>query len=89
MTSNQSTIYVALKGEGTLAWRPVSAIPQADGTWLLLGSVPDDEQWEFAPGMVVRCVEHLFQNGERSLVAAEAAMPNPAVNTDLARKAAQ
>ena len=43
-----------LSGEGVDVWRPVSAMPLPDGTWVLLGPVPADEQWEFATGTVVR-----------------------------------
>jgi hypothetical protein len=68
----EEQIYVELEGEGTTVRRPVSATPLADGTWLLLGPVPTDEQWPFAPGTIVRCIERSFQGGERGMVAIEA-----------------
>ena len=71
MSSNDA-VYVELKGEGTNVWRPVAAESQHDGTWLLLGPVPADEEWAFGPGTVVRCIEHSFEGGRRGLLAIEA-----------------
>jgi len=70
--SSESTIYVQLVGEGTLVWRAVSAERRADGTWVILGSVPEYEEWEFVPGTAVRCEEKLLSGDELGLVAIEA-----------------
>jgi len=62
-------IYVALLEEGTDVWRPVMAKQITDKSFLILGEVPAEESWEFAPGSQVRCEEHVFSGGERGLVA--------------------
>lgn len=63
------TIYVALLNEGTDCWRPVEASLQGDGLYLLSGSIPELEEWEFSPGATVRCEEKKFADGEVGLVA--------------------
>ncbi len=50
-------IYVRLLGEGTSAFRPAPAEIFSSGLARLLEPVdydPDDEDWEFKPGSVVR-----------------------------------
>ena len=64
-------VYVALLEEGTPVWRPVPAEPLGDGVFRLAGLVPADELWEFQPGETVRCVERVFQDSSRQLVAVE------------------
>lgn len=64
-------IYVALLGEATPLWRAVPAEEVAEGEFVLGGSVPANERWEFAPGTCVRCVERTFSDGSRGLVAVE------------------
>jgi hypothetical protein len=64
------TIYVSLLNEGTDCWRPVKAESLAEGLFRITDSQPEDEQWEFQPGQVVRCRERAFQDGE-GLVAFE------------------
>ena len=49
-----TTIYVYLPDEGVQVWRPVEAEPVGDG-FRIVSECPDDEQWEFQPGDVVRC----------------------------------
>lgn len=51
------TIYVALLNEGTDVWRPVLAEQLAGDRYRIVGQNddPDDEQWEFETGSVVRC----------------------------------
>lgn len=64
-----TTIYVALLNEGTDCWRPVEASLQGEGTYLLSGTVPESEEWEFAPGATVECKEKNFAQGKVGLVA--------------------
>jgi len=64
-------IYVALLDEGVDVWRPVDAIAKEGGIYQIISEneVPDDEQWEFATGDLVRCVEKQFSEGPSGLVA--------------------
>lgn len=64
-------IYVALLKEAKPLWRPVPAEEVAEGEFLLGGTMPEDELWEFAPGTHVRCVERTFSDGSHGLVAVE------------------
>ena len=50
-----ATIHIALLDEGVEVWRPVDAEPMGSDIYLVLGPVPGDEEWEFAPGTLVRC----------------------------------
>jgi hypothetical protein len=65
-------VYVALLEEGTDVWRPVVADVAGLGLFRLLGSVPEDESWQFQPGEVVRCAERVLSGGP-VLVAVERA----------------
>jgi hypothetical protein len=64
-------IYMPLLDEGTSVWRPVQAERLDDGTFKVLGEVPDEEIWQFPPGSVVQCREHVFSGGHRALAAYE------------------
>ncbi len=68
-----TTIYVALLGEGTDVWRPVTAQVRSDGLYVIASTnpSPDDEQWEFSTGTVVRC-EARRLSGDEVLVAVTA-----------------
>lgn len=71
-TSEPKVVYVQLMGEGTTVFRPTTA--ETLGRWVarLLPTVdynPDDEDWEFKPGAVVRVREHVFADGECGLLA--------------------
>lgn len=70
-------IYVALMDEGTPVWRAVPAEEVAEGAFVLLGTMPEGEHWEFVPGTYVRCVERTFSDGSRGLVAVERLHPDP------------
>ena len=50
-------IYIYLLNEGTDAWRPVDAIVLGEGIYEIPRDaiVPEDEDWEFLPGSMVRC----------------------------------
>lgn len=66
------TIYVRLLDEGTEVFRPTEAKPLSDGCFKLLSTEdydPDDENWEFPPGSVVRAVEQKL-DGEKVWIAA-------------------
>jgi|KBSMisStandDraft_5_1062788.scaffolds.fasta_scaffold1325115_1 hypothetical protein len=63
------TIHVPLLDEGTEVWRPVPAEPSLDGTFRILGEMPDDEEWAFKPGELVVVRQHVFSDGKRGLVA--------------------
>lgn len=64
-------IYVGLANEGTSVWRPVEAVPISDNVFkIAAGSVPEGEQWEFAPGATVRCERRQLSDGP-ALVAVE------------------
>lgn len=49
------TVYVAVEGEGTGAWRPVDAIREGGDVYRLTDVKPDEERWAFPPGSRVRC----------------------------------
>jgi hypothetical protein len=50
-------------------WRPVRAEQLGDGTFRVLGPVPEDEEWEYKPGEVVTAKRRVFDSGEEGLVA--------------------
>ena len=62
--SRMATIYMPLLNEGTDVWRPVPATQVSAGTYRVEGDMPDDEEWMFAPGSVVRCELRAFNDGE-------------------------
>lgn len=59
----KQTIYIYLPEEGVDAWRPVEAEPLGGNNFRILGTVPDDEVWEFQPGQTVRCETKLLVEG--------------------------
>ena len=62
-------VYVALVDDGVGAWRPVDAEHVRDDEYVLAGSVPEGEVWEFQPGEMVHCRERTFADGSAALVA--------------------
>ena len=72
----EQTIHVYLLNEGTDAWRPVQAALVGAGRYRILGDVPDSEVWQFQPGDIVRCRQHVFSDGRSGLVAAERIVPH-------------
>lgn len=76
MAPQTETIYVALLNEAAEAWRPVVAARRSGGRYEILSrnDDPDDEQWQFPPGSLVRCEERSLPQG-RFLVAVEASAP--------------
>ena len=73
--SEQTTIYVYLLEEGTDSWRPVQAVPLENDTYRIVSENPDpeDEQWQFTTGDVVRCIPKMLRDTKPSecLVAVE------------------
>lgn len=51
------TIYVYLPDEAVDVWRPVIAERLGPDLFRIADSVPEDEQWEFLPGQMVRVRE--------------------------------
>ncbi|SED80430.1 hypothetical protein SAMN05444161_4059 [Rhizobiales bacterium GAS191] len=64
-----TTIYMPLLNEGTAVWRPVTAARINHEAFQVLGPMPDDEEWAFAPGSVVAVAPHLFVDGRSGFVA--------------------
>lgn len=66
-------LYVMLLDEGVDVWRPVTAEVTSHGCYKITGNQPDDERWEFEPGMSVHCKARRFEDGTLGLVATERA----------------
>jgi hypothetical protein len=69
-------VHVLLLDEGTQVWRPVPAVRLAEGVYRLAGVRTADEQWEFEPGSVVRCVHCRFNDGTEGWSAVALADPS-------------
>jgi hypothetical protein len=66
------TIYIPLEDEGTDCWRPVHAALLHDDVYEIeVDQEPPGERWAFPPRSVVRCREHVFQDGHQGLLAVE------------------
>ena len=62
--SATEVVYVRLVGEGTNVYRPVPASPAGkDSARLITPDDPDDEDWEFKPGTLVR-LESTYLDGQ-------------------------
>ena len=60
-------VYVQLLGEGTTVFRPTKALRiRADVVQLLATDDydPEDEDWEFKPGSIVRIEKHKLSDGK-------------------------
>ncbi len=62
-------IHVALLWDGTPVWRPVQARLVHGTVYEILGQMPDEEQWEYQPGQLVECRQHVFAGGSSGLIA--------------------
>lgn len=62
-----TTVFMPLLNEGTDVWRPVKATLISPNTYRIDGEMPDDQEWTFRPGAVVRCVEKAFAGGNVGL----------------------
>lgn len=58
-----------LSDEGIDVWRPVAVKALDDGTYQILGPMPDDEQWVFAPGSIVSSQLKTLSDGQEYPVA--------------------
>ena len=65
-------IYVYLLNEGVDVWRPVDAVKINENVYRIVAQNPDpeDEQWEFNFGDLVRCKERLSISENRKFLAA-------------------
>jgi hypothetical protein len=66
------TIHMPLTDEGTEVWRPVIAERLDSENLRVIGPMPIDEKWAFAPGSVVRIAPKRFADGTAGMVAIEA-----------------
>jgi hypothetical protein len=73
MDKGHQTIYLYLCGEGTDVWRPVKAERIENDIYRIvsLNEAPEDEQWQFDTGDIVRCEFRVFSGGESRIVAVE------------------
>jgi hypothetical protein len=57
-----AVIYVKLLNEGVDVWRPVDGLWQQGDVYRILSEneQPEDEEWEFLSGELVRCRETLL-----------------------------
>ncbi len=65
--TGQSTVYVRLLHEGTEVSRPTQALLVKDGVYRLLPNHdynPEDEQWEFPPGSMIRVTRKISCDGD-------------------------
>ena len=62
-------IYMPLLNEGTDVWRPVEATQLSGDLYRVDGSVPEDEEWAFPPGAIVRCERTTIKEGKSDLTA--------------------
>ena len=59
------TIYIRLLDEDIDVWRPVKAKKDVTGNAYLIleEEIPEDENWEFPPGSLVRVEQRVLENG--------------------------
>jgi hypothetical protein len=58
------TIYMPLLDEGIDCWRPIEAEALEGEVYRVNGPVPDEEEWAFPPGSLVRCRHRVFSDCE-------------------------
>ncbi len=63
------TIYVPLAHSSE--WRPVKAIRQREDIYCVLGPMPQDEEWKYPPGSMVRRKPRILPNGKQEMAASE------------------
>jgi hypothetical protein len=64
-----TTIHIPLLNEGTTVWRPAEAEQLSNGTFRILGPIPEGEEWAFVPGDTVVVKHHVFSDGTNGLIA--------------------
>ncbi len=70
----QAIIYITLLNEGTSVVRPTLGNRIKDNIFEVLPTEnydPNDEEWEFPPGSLVKCEEEEVASGKRLLIAVE------------------
>ncbi|MDR3576148.1 MAG: hypothetical protein P4L50_19955 [Anaerolineaceae bacterium] len=73
MNIKRDLIYIRLLGEGTLVYRPTQGLKIGGLIFKVLPTEnynPEDENWEFPPGTIVRCQKE-NKGGKEILVAVE------------------
>lgn len=58
MSGKEFVVYVQLLGEGTICYRPTTAIEISSGIYQIEATDDyddDDETWEFTPNTLVKC----------------------------------
>ena len=73
-------IFVQLLDEGTIVYRPVSAIHIKDMIFKIEGSVPETETWAFLPGEIVECKYHKYIGGNEEITAFRSLPPDEIAN---------
>jgi hypothetical protein len=61
-----STIYIQLLNEGTTVYRPALGEILGNGIYKILATEnydPEDEEWEFLPGSIVKCENKKLERG--------------------------
>ena len=68
-TEQQTIVYVKLVNEAVEVWRPVKAIQTNENRYQLVEdqSIPEDEDWEFAPGEVIEVTIRSFDGVPRKI----------------------
>jgi hypothetical protein len=67
-----TTIYMYLPHESVDVWSPIQAEDLGDSHYRVLGPVPNDEIWEFHPGLVVRAELKRLSGGHTLVAVANA-----------------
>ncbi|WP_147431326.1 hypothetical protein [Azonexus fungiphilus] len=71
------TVFVPLKNEGTIVWRPVAASACGVNVYRLGGISTEGEEWQFPPDALVRCESRRFSDGTTGLAEVALAEPEP------------
>ena len=78
MCKNNEKIYIYLLNEGTDCWKPAYGEKIGVNLYKILSTDnynPDDEEWQFPPGSLVRCEKKkLFDKNKEDLIAVELAI---------------
>jgi hypothetical protein len=56
-------VHVELLNEDVDVWRPVAAVREREDAYRLDDSKPEDEEWAFPPGSLVRCEIRILEQG--------------------------
>jgi len=70
-------IYMPLLNENAIVWAPVQAENLGDDLFRVLGPMPEDEEWKFAAGSVVKAHLTRFSGGEEGIAAFEISALQP------------